>query len=114
MRDAILLRPARHDDTDAIRAIALDTGMFTPDDIGDFDDILTGYLDESEDGHAWVVAERAGTDIIGAAYYAPEPFSDRVWNVYFIGVRPAGQRSGIGGAFGSTTVRVTTRSSGSR
>ena len=34
----------------------------------------------------------------GAAYYAPETFSDRVWNLYFISVTPGRQGGGIGGA----------------
>ena len=27
--------------------------------------------------------------MIGAACHAPEPFSDRMWNLYFISVTPA-------------------------
>ncbi|MEL6985054.1 MAG: GNAT family N-acetyltransferase, partial [Actinomycetota bacterium] len=33
---------------------------------------------------------------VAAAYYAPEPFSDRMWNLYFIATDPDRQGSGAG------------------
>jgi N-acetylglutamate synthase-like GNAT family acetyltransferase len=41
-----------------------------------------------------------GTDgsVIAAANFAPERFSDRMWNLYFIAVNPSHQGKGIGGA----------------
>ena len=37
----------------------------------------------------------AGT-IASAAYYAPEPFADRMWNLYFIATAPAAHGTGAG------------------
>ena len=37
-------------------------------------------------------------EVLAAAYYAPEPFSDRMWNRYFIAVDPQSQGQGLGGA----------------
>lgn len=34
--------------------------------------------------------------VVGAAYCAPEPFADRVWNLYFLAVDPLRHRSRVG------------------
>ncbi len=70
--------------------------MFAPDDMAGFDEMLHGYLDGSLDKHRWAVAEDAAGRVAGAAYYAPEPFADKVWNLYFLAVDPHRHRSGIG------------------
>jgi ribosomal protein S18 acetylase RimI-like enzyme len=84
-------------DIDTIRAIAIETEMFGADDAGFVDEVVTGILDGSLHDHHFVVHEVDGA-VIGAAYYAPEPFSDRLWNLYFIAVSPSRQGQGIGGA----------------
>ena len=48
--------------------------------------------------HAWIVLENDASAVVGAAYYAPEPFSFHMWNLYFLGVLPACQGDGTGGA----------------
>ena len=47
-----------------------------------------------EEDH-WLVLE-SGNAIAAAAYYAPEPFADRMWNLYFIAVSPDHRRHGYG------------------
>ena len=90
-----VVRAATAPDADAIRALATDNGMFDPGDMDGFDEMMGGYLDGTLDRHAWIVATN-DTEIAGAAYYAPEPFADRLWNLYFLAVRPGGHRSGAG------------------
>jgi ribosomal protein S18 acetylase RimI-like enzyme len=85
-------------DGKAVNAIAIETGLFTADDIGGFKETLQGFLDGSLSDHRWIVLEDEANAIVGAAYYAPEPFSDRMWNLYFIGVRPARHGAGVGTA----------------
>lgn len=92
------IRAATADDTEAIRSLAIDNGMFEPESMGDFDEMMSGYLDGSLVDHAWVVAENDKGDIVGAAYYAPEPFADRLWNLYFLAVRAGQHRDGSGTA----------------
>ena len=92
------IRPAVSGDVTLIRDLALDNGMFAPDDMGGFDAMLAGHLDGSLDGHRWIVAEDASGGLAGAAFYAPEPFADRVWNLYFLAVRPDRHRAGVGRA----------------
>ncbi len=83
------------DESDILR-LALANAMFEPDELGGMIEMLHGYFDGSLDGHRWIVAEAHGGSTTGAAYYAPEPFSDRLWNLYFIAVDPNSHRSGIG------------------
>jgi ribosomal protein S18 acetylase RimI-like enzyme len=91
------VRAATAADTDHIKQLALDNHMFEPDELGDFDEMLTGFLDGSLDGHHWIVASDAGSDtVVAAAYYAPEPFADRMWNLYFIATDPGQHGTGAG------------------
>ena len=92
------IRPAASRDASALRALALDNGLFAPEEMGDFDEMLGGFLDGSLDGHSWVVAVDDRDTVAGGAYVAPEPFSDRVWNLYFLAVRLGLHRDGGGGA----------------
>jgi len=91
---ASTVRAASAADAGAIRGLALDNGMFEREDMGGFDEMLGGYLDGSlEDNAWWWSTMRTGTL---RAYYAPEPFADRMWNLYFLAVRPGQHRAGLG------------------
>jgi ribosomal protein S18 acetylase RimI-like enzyme len=94
----VTVRPAAAQDIEQIRALAIDNGMFAPDDMGGFDDSLNGYLSGALEDHRWLVATGDGEVLEGAAYYAPEPFGDRVWNLYFLAVKPSHHRQGAGSA----------------
>ncbi len=85
-------------DIPAIKAIAIDCEMFDVEGAAFVDDVVTGILDGSLRDHHFVVNDAADGTVIGAAYYAPEPFSDRMWNLYFIAVHPSTQGNGIGRA----------------
>lgn len=90
------VRVAVISDAPSIRGLAVDNGMFAPDDLADFDELLRGYVNGSLDQRHWIVAHDEMAGIVGAAYYAPEPFADRVWNLYFLAVHPGQHRLGIG------------------
>jgi ribosomal protein S18 acetylase RimI-like enzyme len=65
--------------------------------MGDFDEMLAGFFDGTLDNHHWIVAADNTTDMVAAAaYYAPEPFADRMWNLYFIATAPEEHGSGAG------------------
>lgn len=91
------IRTATAGDIDSIKEIAVDANMFEPNAVGFFDDMITGFLNGTMEDNHWLVAERDGR-VIGGAYYAPEPFADRIWNLYFIAVAPAHHGNGTGGA----------------
>jgi ribosomal protein S18 acetylase RimI-like enzyme len=92
------IRDATVQDIPTIQTIAVDTNMFGVDDVGFFDEMVVGALDGTLDNHRWLVSEAADGRVVGAAYFAPEPFSDRMWNLYFISVAPDQQGQGIGAA----------------
>ena len=90
------IRTATAADIDTIKQIAIDTNMFGPGEVGFFDKMITGSIDGTMDNNHWLVVEHDDT-VVAAAYYAPEPFSDRMWNLYFISVAPHRQGHGTGG-----------------
>ena len=97
MTDRHVIRAARQADAEALDAISAETGLSEADDLNGFGELLAGSLDGSLEGHVWIALEAPDGAVIGGAYYAPEPFSDRVWNLYFIAVLPAFQGAGLGG-----------------
>lgn len=106
------VRAATAPDAEQIKALAIGNAMFAPDDMGGFDEGLNGYLNGSMEGHRWVVATAKRGRVQGAAYYAPEPFGDRVWNLYFLAVDPSGHGQGVGSSL-VTYVERTLRAEGS-
>ena len=71
--------------------LALVTRMFTSDDVGGLLEAFRG----AEAPEQWWVAEVDGA-VAAAAYVAPEPFADRLWNLYFIAVDPDAHGRGLG------------------
>jgi ribosomal protein S18 acetylase RimI-like enzyme len=94
----VTVRPATAADVERIRALALDNGMFAPEEMAEFDEGLNGYLSGSLEGHRWLVATGVEGRVEGAAYVAPEPSGDRVWNLYFLAADPDRPRRGAGSA----------------
>ena len=93
LTEPVAVRSAIAGDVEQIRTLALGNGMFAPEDMGGFDDGLQGG---SLEGHRWLVATGIGDRVVGAAYYAPEPFRDHIWNLYFLAVDPGQHRQGVG------------------
>ncbi len=90
------IRPVMLADLQRIKEIAVAAKMFTADETEFFDDMVAGFVDGSLHGHHWLVVEEASGAIVAAAQFAPEPFADRMWNLYFIAVEPGRQGEGIG------------------
>jgi GNAT superfamily N-acetyltransferase len=90
------VRAAGASDVAAVRNIAIGTGLFNAESWPDVESIMMDGLNGALEDHDWIVLENAEHEVVGAAYYAPEPFSHRMWNLYFLGVRPGSQGSGTG------------------
>ena len=91
------IRAAEPGDAEAIKNLAVVNNMFAAEEISFFDELLAGFFNDSLEGHQWLVA--TGYDpsaILAAAYFAPEPFADRMWNLYFIATDPDQHGSGVG------------------
>ena len=89
------IRDASPADRDAIHQLALANNMFAPEELEGIDEMLDGFWAGEMPGHRWLVAVE-GEDVRAAAYVAPEPFADRLWNMYFIAVRPESHGGGLG------------------
>ena len=90
-----MIRQATADDKDSLLAIAQATGLFAPEELEGFGEMMDDQLSGAEE-QCWIADDENG--IVGAAYYAPEPFAEGVWNLYFIGVHPDEQGKGRGSA----------------
>lgn len=90
------IRDAQPGEGPAIKQLAVAAELFGPDEVDFFDPMLAGVFDGSLEGHRWLVSETAEGTLVGAAYVAPEPYADRMWNLYFIAVDPAAQGHGVG------------------
>lgn len=93
-----VIRTANMSDLEAIKQIAVAAEMFSVEEVEFFDEMFSGWLNGTLEGHQWLVATAEDGSVLGAANYAPEPFADRMWNLYFIAVDPAHQGGGIGRA----------------
>lgn len=82
-------RPSRHGRDH--RAVRGRRGRWIPG-------ILAEYFSEEPSAAHWVVLVAGPAGVTGAAHYVAEPFTSGIWNILFIGVRPAEQGKGRGRA----------------
>lgn len=92
-----MIRPATLADRTALLVLAEATGLFQSHELEDLGGMMSEQLNDGSEGeHFWIVDDE--DELLGAAYYAPESFSEGVWNLYFIGVHPTQQGKGRGTA----------------
>lgn len=89
------IRTATAEDAETLQTIAVEAKMFAAEDVGFLGDRLRSAGDGDQAQATWLVLEQDG-EIVAGAYFAPEPFADRMWNLYFIAVAPTHQGSGVG------------------
>jgi ribosomal protein S18 acetylase RimI-like enzyme len=93
------IETADHQDRDALLALAVRTGLFTPEEA---EGLLGGVLDglafgSLPQGHQSAACRlRAGGTVIGWTYFAPDQHADGVWNLWWIGVDPDHHGAGAG------------------
>lgn len=98
MHDQTHIRRADSRDQAAVADLAVINNMFAVDELEGLTDAFSSALSGELDGHQWFVATTQGGEVVAAAYLAPEPFADRLWNLYFIAVHPSQHGAGIGTA----------------
>ena len=96
----VKVRAANASDQPALERLAIASGLFQPEEIEGFADMMTSHFQgETVQGETeedfWLVGESESA-FSGAAYCGPEAFADRVFNLYFIAVEPKLKGSGIG------------------
>lgn len=93
--------PIRIEDREELLAVAVNTGLFSMEDA---EALLGHVLDELAggrlgDGHRAIECRRTANDpVIGWCYYAPDAYSEKIWNVWWIGVLPESHGGGAGPA----------------
>ena len=91
------IRAATKHDRDAIFDIAVDSGLFEPEHLGELTDSVDAYFAAPQPGEQWLLAAGANPgQVLGAAYVAPERMTQGTYNLYFIAVRRALQGRGVG------------------
>ena len=77
-------------DQDSVESLAIGTGLFAPGEWQrvDFNTLKTD--------HRWIVAINTSDEIVGAAYFAPEEVSHKLWNTFFLAVSRVSQGKGVG------------------
>ncbi|MBX9787833.1 MAG: GNAT family N-acetyltransferase [Pirellulales bacterium] len=109
----MIITPVQEHEKAALLSLAVSTGLFTPEDA---EGLLGGVLDslaagELPEGHNAVACRESRDDAAnGWSYYAPDPYADKVWNVWWIGVRPDHHGGGAGQALLSHIEQAATAS----
>lgn len=92
-----MIRPTKPSDTENLLALTETTGVFKPHEIAALKEVLDDYFAfEHEHNHVGATYEAQGA-IVGFAYYALTPMTDRTWDLYWIAVSKQTQAKGIGG-----------------
>lgn len=93
MSNIVVAEARPHDTTSALR-FSIDTNIFEHEEAAEVEQHLLAVIGGEEPGT--VLAARSGSTMVGAAYFAPEPFSDRCWNLYFLVVDKIHHGLGVG------------------
>lgn len=89
-----IVNDARTKDVASARRFSVDTGMFEQEESGEVEQRLLAVIGGQDPGT--VLTAKEGPVVVGAGYFAPEPFSDRCWNLYFLVVDKDHHGIGIG------------------
>ncbi len=93
----------RSEDVETVRRIVASTDMFSSEETAIAAELVQERLDRgAESGYEFVFADLAGRTV-GYSCYGPVPGTVDRWDLYWIAVRPDGQRSGMGRDLASRT-----------
>lgn len=92
-----MIRPVTPADTDTLILLTSETGFFKPLELETLREVLDDYHHEDHDHGHQAIAWEEGGRLLGYAYYAPAPMTDRTWYLYWIAVARDAQGRGLGG-----------------
>ena len=95
----MIIGPVQERERRALLGLAVSTGLFA---LEDAEGLLSRVVDsiaarEHPEGHAAVTCRKSPDgQAVGWSYYAPDPYAEDVWNVWWTGVSPShhGKRAG--------------------
>ena len=92
-----MIRPATREDSRSVADIAVESGLFSPHDVGIVTAMMTDYFTaRSDQGHVCLIDE--DDEPLAVAYVEPAPATDRTWYLTMIAVRLRRQGEGRGAA----------------
>jgi len=92
-----VIRPATREDSQAVANIAVESGLFSPHDVGIVTAMMTAYFTaNSDEGHLCLIDEDDETQAV--AYVEPAPAADRTWYLTMIAARLRRQGEDCGAA----------------
>ena len=90
-----MIEPATLNDAPAIHRISESAGVFSQREIASVGEMLDAFFNPTPDDDHIFLIHRAPA-VVGFACYGPTPFTDRVWEVYWICVERKHQRNHVG------------------
>lgn len=91
-----MIRAITPEDVDDLVALTDATGFFRPQEIVTLREVFDDYFDAEEaNGHQAVTCVEGGK-LLGFAYFAAAPLTDRAWHLWWIAVRPDLHGRGVG------------------
>ena len=92
-----MIRLITHEDSAAVSAVAVASGLFPAEAIEFVDKMMVDYFNTNRDqGHICIIDIE--DEPLGVAYYEPKLATDRTWELMMIGVRQDCQGQGRGAA----------------
>src|SRR5437763_1378871 len=91
-----MIRATTPEDIDSLVEITHGTGVFKPMEIEALREVLADYFALNHAHGHFCITKLDGERIVGFAYYAPTPMTDRSWHLYWIAVRSGEQARGLG------------------
>jgi len=89
------IRQATANDVQTMESLAVAADMFSADEAPFIGHQFRASEAGEVPGARWLVIDDGG-ELLGAAFYAAEPFADRMWNLYFLVVDPNTAGKGLG------------------
>ena len=87
--------------------------MFATEELAAMDAMISDHVSTDDPEQQWLLATDSQDRPEAAAMVGPEPFSEDVWNLYFIGTLPQSRSQGIGAAL-VKHVEATAKAAGAR
>ncbi len=89
------VHPTTFQEREQIVRIAIETGVFSDDEIETVDELLDGYFDDPAVSGYNFLSYRDGERVLGFATWGPRDLSGRGYDLYWIATRPDAQRRGV-------------------
>lgn len=94
-----MIEPAQPKDAAAIHHVAENAGVFSEKEIKSVSEMLDAFFNPTpDDDHTFIVYRDETRAVLGLACYGPTPFTDRIWELYWICVERTRQRNHVGHA----------------